>query len=80
MKDLKKYYVKKEICYNIYDLKNSELCIGSFDTLQDLYNYLQDNKHTKDKTKITSLASLKAMISQHKLINNRLEIVKICLD
>lgn len=80
MKDLKKYYVKKEICYSMYDLKNNEVCIASFDTLQDLFNYLQDNNYTEQKTKCSTIASLKAMISQHQLINNRYEIVKICLD
>ena len=79
-KELKSYYQKKEFCYNIYDLSNFELCIGCFDSLNDLYNFLKDNNYTTEKTKISSVESLKSMISQHKLINDRLEIIKVCLD
>ena len=79
-KDLKKSYVKIEKIYGIYDTNNNDLCLGIFDTLEDLYNYLKDNNFTNEKTKISTIASLKAIISQHNLINNRLEIVKICLD
>jgi len=79
-KNLKKYYQKKEACYCVYDLSNNEVCIGNFDTLEDLFNYLQDNNYTNEKTKVSSLGSLKALISQHNLINNRLEIVKVCFD
>ena len=80
MENLKKYYTKKESCYCIYDLQNNEMCLGAFDTLEDLYNYLKDNNYTTEKTKVASVGSLKALISQHNLINNRLEIIKVCLN
>ena len=61
-KDLKKSYVKNEKIYGIYDTNNNDLCLGIFDTLEDLYNYLKDNNFTNEKTKISNIASLKAII------------------
>ena len=80
IKDLKKNYVKITKVYGVYDTNNNDLCLGVFDTLEDLYNFLHDNNFTNEKTKISTIASLKSIISQHNLINNRLEILKVVLD
>ena len=44
-KDLKKYYVKKEVIYTIYDSKSYDLPVAQFDSLEDLYNFINNKIH-----------------------------------
>lgn len=69
-KDLKELY-KPIYCYNIYDLKDSEILIAQFNNLNDLLEYI--NKY--ENSTIT-LSRLKHIIKESYIINDRYEIIK----
>lgn len=66
------YYEKvKKYYYNIYDLQNYELNIAEFYSLEELTNYINkitNNNYNKE--------TLRVMIANNQIINNRYEIIK----
>lgn len=68
-KDIKKYYKKIELIYTVYDSKNKDLPIAQFDSLKELYNYV--NKFHK-----IGYGSLKNAISKLYYIMDRYYIIK----
>ena len=53
--------------YAVYDLKDNEICIGVFDTLQQVVDYL----------KIKNTRVLASAISKHNVIKTRYKVVRI---
>jgi hypothetical protein len=69
-----KYYKKIELIYTVYDSKNYDLPIGQFDSLEDLYNFI-NNKINK-----MNFNSLKNTISKNYNILDRYYIIKDKID
>ncbi len=53
--------------YAVYDIKDNEICIGVFDTLQQVVDYLE----------IKNVNVLASAISKHNIIKTRYEVVRI---
>lgn len=74
MKNLKKYYIKKEVIYTIYDSKQYDLPIAQFDSLEELHDFINNKIHT------INFNSLKNTISKCYNILDRYYIIKDKLE
>lgn len=70
MKNLKKYYIKKEVVYTVYDAKQWDLPVAQFDSLEDLHNFINEKIHK------INFNSLKNTISKCYNILDRYYIIK----
>ena len=73
-KDLKKYYIKKEVIYTVYDNKNYDLPVAQFDSLEELHSFINNKIHN------ITFNSLKNTISKCYNILDRYYIVKDKLE